>query len=489
MVTLEAIIDVLAHEIDPLWNIKITLIEMGSYDTSAIDNVVRLPVPAAYTAPSTPAAQIRSMLDNLGKSGPEGVKLGDSQKAVRKIYELSMLDEPPLRLILGKDAIGHVRMQIESVTADMEKYESWSEDLLLDYYGRRACVHSDDEHWEYTDEIVFRAAAALQTTVARVKEKRARFVSESKRTRRRAPNAPGPNNSGTNLLKRSNQRLQVCVLPPPHLLPSTTQLPSMGQTASTAAPAQPCSTGQCPIQHTPAQVSTSAAKCPIEHAPTAAPALAQCPVGHDGVEINPHNQMPLLSQSPVLNQSTHLPTDRTVSSIPRDEAARWEYPSPQQFHNALVRKGWETPEEHVETMVQIHNFLNEAAWQEILRWEKKENPAEDPLLTRFKGRPGELSPKARFWLFAGWLLPSRFNSEPPFDRHDWIVKRKNSGEEVRYVIDYYSAPPEPDGSPVFSLDVRPALDSFGSIKQRVSAATEEMWASLKQNGQAGVRNS
>ncbi len=81
------------------------------------------------------------------------------------------------------------------------------------------------------------------------------------------------------------------------------------------------------------------------------------------------------------------------------------------------------------------------------------------------------------------------STEPPFDRHDWIVKRKTSGEEVRYVIDYYSAPPDPHGSPVFSLDVRPALDSFGSIKQRVSAATEEVWASLKQNGQADVRNS
>ena len=29
-------------------------------------------------------------------------------------------------------------------------------------------------------------------------------------------------------------------------------------------------------------------------------------------------------------------------------------------------------------------------------------------LVRFKGRPGELSPKARLWLFAGWLLPDRF---------------------------------------------------------------------------------
>lgn len=71
------------------------------------------------------------------------------------------------------------------------------------------------------------------------------------------------------------------------------------------------------------------------------------------------------------------------------------------------------------------------------------------------------------------------SNEPPFDRHDWIVKRKSSGEEVRYVIDYYSAPPDPHGSPVFSLDVRPALDSLGSVKQRIAVATEEAWASLR----------
>ena len=29
-------------------------------------------------------------------------------------------------------------------------------------------------------------------------------------------------------------------------------------------------------------------------------------------------------------------------------------------------------------------------------------------LARFCGKPGQLSPKARFWLFAGWLLPTRF---------------------------------------------------------------------------------
>jgi Cytochrome c/c1 heme lyase len=77
------------------------------------------------------------------------------------------------------------------------------------------------------------------------------------------------------------------------------------------------------------------------------------------------------------------------------------------------------------------------------------------------------------------VLTSPPSTEPPFDRHDWIVRRPRTNEEVRYVIDYYSAPPESDGSPAFSLDVRPALDSFSSIKNRISVATEEAWTQFK----------
>lgn len=75
-----------------------------------------------------------------------------------------------------------------------------------------------------------------------------------------------------------------------------------------------------------------------------------------------------------------------------------------------------------------------------------------------------------------------FSNEPPFDRHDWIVRRPSTGEEVRYVIDYYSAPPLSDGSPVFSLDVRPALDSVGSIGMRIRAATEGIWKDAREKG-------
>lgn len=149
----------------------------------------------------------------------------------------------------------------------------------------------------------------------------------------------------------------------------TNQSPSgkMGQTASQNISSTDSASG-CPIRH-----DKPASGCPVPHdIPAKSPAPAQCPIDH-GQGLNPLNQMPSLSQSPAPNQANSLPTSRTESSIPRDPAAKWEYPSPQQFYNALVRKGWETPEEHVETMVDIHNFLNEQAWFEVLKWEKRES--------------------------------------------------------------------------------------------------------------------
>jgi len=68
--------------------------------------------------------------------------------------------------------------------------------------------------------------------------------------------------------------------------------------------------------------------------------------------------------------------------------------------------------------------------------------------------------------------------EPPFDRHDWFVQRRLSNgttREVRYVIDYYSAPPEPTGEPVFYLDVRPAVDTPTAAAERLIRWGGDVW--------------
>jgi len=53
----------------------------------------------------------------------------DVNRAVEVVFRLSLLDQPPLRLPLGKDATDHIRKQLAAIAADVDKYESWSDNL------------------------------------------------------------------------------------------------------------------------------------------------------------------------------------------------------------------------------------------------------------------------------------------------------------------------------------------------------------------------
>lgn len=215
----------------------------------------------------------------------------------------------------------------------------------------------------------------------------------------------------------------------------------------------------------------------------AAPAV--CPVNHGQTleVLNPLNNMPAVSSERAPGQRVTLLTQRTVSLIPRgDSLLFWEYPLPQQMLNAMLRKGkgQGVQEDAVTSMVEVHNFLNEGAWQQILEWELKYTQASktEPRLLKFTGRPNDLSPRARLYLSLGKLFPNHFNTQPPFDRHDWTVLRLVDGDwrEVRYVIDYYSAPDDEEtGMPLFVLDTRVALDSVGAAWDRFEHWLVPLW--------------
>lgn len=294
-------------------------------------------------------------------------------------------------------------------------------------------------------------------------------------------------------------------------------------------------------------------QCPIQHLDR------QQPEANDDQlmanrDFNHLNNMPHLAQAPSPGQRTSLSLERTMSSIPRSPSIdatsppssssshgelatsscpinhrdsdqkkkTWVYPSPQQFYNALLRKGWETPEEAIPVMVDIHNWMNEAVWGEVLRWESRYffnhhtnsatskliNPSEirsDPTvhqsiqpeisLAKFQGRATDLSPKARFnWLLSK-IFPNLYNPYKPFDRHDWLICRenpKNSSNPLevdppkfcRYVIDYYDGGVDEDGNPVFHFDVRPAIDDFDSLMARLkewARVKNETWFKADQN--------
>ncbi|ODV63144.1 holocytochrome c synthase CYC3 [Ascoidea rubescens DSM 1968] len=228
---------------------------------------------------------------------------------------------------------------------------------------------------------------------------------------------------------------------------------------------------------------------------------AVCPVKGEKNTLNPLNNMPhFIDTKKLPGQQLDLPIERIISSIPRgtsENEGNWEYPSPQQMFNAMIRKGkGEVPEDAVESMVDVHNFLNEGAWQQILEWEQPyiERTNTSPRLLKFTGRPSDLSPKARMYLLLGKIFPETYNTEPPFDRHDWTVLRKKSSffgdstslengneadkndwQKVRYVIDYYGGPDDAHGMPTFFLDVRPALDNFTNAKDRFQHWAGPLW--------------
>lgn len=197
----------------------------------------------------------------------------------------------------------------------------------------------------------------------------------------------------------------------------------------------------CPMhQSTPA-----AAKPPTPPAESACPYtpadLSSSKSASKYSKYNPLNYMfSDLSQEKSENQTITLPTEREPSTIPKgDGNGNWEYPSPQQMYNALLRKGYtDTDATAVESMVSVHNFLNEGAWAEIVEWERRfagglsrgwemckrgeqgsmagahhtaganVDEVAQPKLIRFQGRPKEMTPKAAMIQVMGWIYPSAF---------------------------------------------------------------------------------
>ncbi|KAK0846740.1 holocytochrome c synthase [Friedmanniomyces endolithicus] len=250
--------------------------------------------------------------------------------------------------------------------------------------------------------------------------------------------------------------------------------------STTTAPHPP------PSQPPPA--NTPASACPYTPPPSTAETTATPSYIS---KLKPLNYMPssIANTREASHQTISLPLERETSTIPRgDGPGTWEYPSPQQMYNAMLRKGYtDTPAEHVESMVAVHNFLNEGAWEEIREWERRfgkglgrgweickhgeEGAArlaalesirrersgaatvdDEPKLLRFMGRPNDTTPKARMLGFMAWLYPSEFPDNPPFDGMT-----------------------EPTGEPVFYLDVRPAIDGPTAAVERAMRWGGDVW--------------
>lgn len=139
----------------------------------------------------------------------------------------------------------------------------------------------------------------------------------------------------------------------------------------------------------------------------------------------------------------------------------------------MARKNHNPHAPDMKTIIPIHNAVNERAWSELMKWESGRGGEKcgGVKLVTFKGRPNDLTPKARLMTLLGYSAP--------FDRHDWVVER--CGTRIRYVIDFYTGrgAGHSSNNVSFYLDVRPALDNWEGVKMRAENIWQDWFGSVR----------
>lgn len=118
---LEAVTEALAAEVRPL-GIKVTAIEPGAFRTDwATRSMKESGTPIAdYTDVAARKDLIKQFADHLP---------GDPRKVAEAVLMVTALDEPPLRLLLGRDVLKAMRDKIAAMSASIDEWEAVTKDV------------------------------------------------------------------------------------------------------------------------------------------------------------------------------------------------------------------------------------------------------------------------------------------------------------------------------------------------------------------------
>jgi NAD(P)-dependent dehydrogenase (short-subunit alcohol dehydrogenase family) len=118
---LEAVTEALAAEVRPL-GIQVTAVEPGAFRTDwATRSMKESGTPIAdYEDVAARKDLIKQFADHLP---------GDPTKVAEAVLMLTGLDEPPLRLLLGRDVLKAMRDKIAELTASIDEWEAVTRDV------------------------------------------------------------------------------------------------------------------------------------------------------------------------------------------------------------------------------------------------------------------------------------------------------------------------------------------------------------------------
>jgi NAD(P)-dependent dehydrogenase (short-subunit alcohol dehydrogenase family) len=119
---LEALTEALAQEVKPM-GIKVTAIEPGAFRTDWAKRSMwesSAPIGDYDESVGTRKNLIKDFADHLP---------GDPRKVAEAVLMVSTLDEPPLRLLLGRDVLKAVRDKIAAMSASIDEWETVTKDV------------------------------------------------------------------------------------------------------------------------------------------------------------------------------------------------------------------------------------------------------------------------------------------------------------------------------------------------------------------------
>lgn len=120
----EGFSEALSAELAPL-NIKLTIVQPGPFRTG-FANIAFQQAEKHIADYNTTAGAFRERMKQV-----DGKQEGDPNKAAQAIFEMAHSENPPLRLPLGKIALGTIASKLDSVKNDLENGRSIAENTVF----------------------------------------------------------------------------------------------------------------------------------------------------------------------------------------------------------------------------------------------------------------------------------------------------------------------------------------------------------------------
>lgn len=122
----EGYTEALSKELKPEWNIHLTCIEPGGFRTDWAGRSMDF---------GENKKEEYDHLDAKKSMGERnGTQAGDPKKGAKAMYELAVMQDPPLRCVIGTDAYSGIKDKLETYKENVEKFKDLSNSTDVDGY-------------------------------------------------------------------------------------------------------------------------------------------------------------------------------------------------------------------------------------------------------------------------------------------------------------------------------------------------------------------